>query len=163
MHCCQFVSGFLNMLAHHKCRKKFLLLWVCPFSLLLAAWKHSLYCKWLKWRGKYNTPIMSIFLFQEKLTYKLGSSSKHSKKKQVLVCLIAKYIYNIPADQYINSVLVFYYQWRSQDITYAKAQHRYTMLIRTSALSAEAFRRVWGHPAPENLGILQPPRSVLRS
>ena len=46
-------------------------------------------------------------------------------------------------------------QWRSQDITVARAQHGHTiMFVRTSAQSAEAYKGVWGHPPP---GILQPP------
>ena len=52
-------------------------------------------------------------------------------------------------------------QWRSQDIAVARAQHGNTTFLLTSALSAEAYRGVWGHPLPENLGIVQPPRSVL--
>ena len=43
-------------------------------------------------------------------------------------------------------------QWHSQDIVVARAQHGHTTFVRTSALSAEAYRGVWGHP----------PRSVLR-
>ena len=38
----------------------------------------------------------------------------------------------------------------------------HTMFIQTSTRSAEAYRGVWGHPPPENLGILQSPMSVLR-
>ena len=55
-------------------------------------------------------------------------------------------------DLALNSV-----QWRSQDIADARAQHGHTTFVRTSARSAEAFSGVWGHPPPENLGILQPP------
>ena len=40
--------------------------------------------------------------------------------------------------------------------------HGHTTFVRTSAQSAEAYRWVWGHPPPKNLGMLQPPRSVLR-
>ena len=57
-------------------------------------------------------------------------------------------------------------QWRSQDITVARAQHGHTTFVRTSTRSAEAYRGIWRHPPPppppEKLGILQPPRSVLR-
>ena len=42
------------------------------------------------------------------------------------------------------------YQWRSQDIAVARAQHRHTTFVPTSARSAEAYRGVWGHPPPEN-------------
>ena len=117
---------------------------------------------------KVKRKIYSILLLCQSSYFRRNSRinlvpAANTVKKQVLVCLITKYIYNIPADQYINSILVFYYQWHSQDIAYAKAQHGHTTLVRTSALSAEAFRRVWGHPPHENLGILQPPRSVLRS
>ena len=51
-------------------------------------------------------------------------------------------------------------QWRSQDIAFARAQHGHTTFVRTSTRSAEAYRGVWGHPPPKNLGILQPLRSV---
>ena len=53
-------------------------------------------------------------------------------------------------------------QWRSQEIAFARAQRGHTMFVRTSAQSAEDYWGVWGHPPPENLEILQPPRSVLR-
>ena len=53
-------------------------------------------------------------------------------------------------------------QWHSQDIAVARAQHGHTTFVRTSTRSAEAYRGVWGHPPLENLGILQPPKSVLR-
>ena len=48
-------------------------------------------------------------------------------------------------------------QWCSQDIAVARTQHGHTTFVQTSAQ-----RGVWGHPPPENLGILQPPRSVLK-
>ena len=35
-------------------------------------------------------------------------------------------------------------------------------LYETSSRSAEVYRGVWGHPPPQNLGILQTPRLVLR-
>ena len=59
-------------------------------------------------------------------------------------------------------VLVGGEQWRSQDIAVARAQHGHTTFVRTSAQNAEAYRGARGHPPPENLGILQPLRSVLR-
>ena len=46
------------------------------------------------------------------------------------------------------------YQWRSQDIAVARAQHGHTTFVRTSARSAEALGG--------SEGILQPPGSVLR-
>ena len=39
-------------------------------------------------------------------------------------------------------------QWRSQDITVARAQHGHTTFVRTFAQSAEAYRGVWRHPPP---------------
>ena len=54
-------------------------------------------------------------------------------------------------------------QWRSQDSADARAQHGHTTFVRTCAQSTETFRGVWGHPPLETLGILQPPRLVLRS
>ena len=40
--------------------------------------------------------------------------------------------------------VVFFYQWRSQDIADARAQHGHTTFVRTSVRGAEAFRGVWG-------------------
>ena len=53
----------------------------------------------------------------------------------------------------------YLWQWRSQDIAVARAQHGHTTFVRTSARSAERFL---GHPPPPPPRILQPPRSVLR-
>ena len=53
-------------------------------------------------------------------------------------------------------------QWRSQDIAVARAQLRHTTFVRNPARSAEAFRGVLGMLSQKILGILQPPRSVLR-
>ena len=47
--------------------------------------------------------------------------------------------------------------WRSQNIADARAQHRHTTFVRTSARSAEAFRGVCTRRK-----VSQPPRSVLR-
>ena len=54
------------------------------------------------------------------------------------------------------------WQWRSQDIADARAQHGHTTFVRYSARSAEVFRGVWGMLSQKIFGILQPPRSVLR-
>ena len=58
-----------------------------------------------------------------------------------------------------------WWQWRSQDIAVARAQHGHTTFVRTSARSAETYRGSGGilpPPPPPPPRILQPPRSVLR-
>ena len=58
-------------------------------------------------------------------------------------------------DAYIQTWLQFvfpFYQWRSQDIVYARAQHGHTTFVRTSARSAEAFRGIWGASSPRLSG-----------
>ena len=47
------------------------------------------------------------------------------------------------------TALIRHYQWRSQDITDARAQYGHTTFVRTSARSAEVFRGSWEAP-PEN-------------
>ena len=66
-------------------------------------------------------------------------------------------------------------QWRSQDIAVARAQHGHTSTLRLYALPREVQKLIGGSegippppppPPPQkkkkNLGILQPPKSVLR-
>ena len=53
-------------------------------------------------------------------------------------------------------------QWRSQDITDARAQHGHITCCTNLCAKCRSLRGGWGHPRPENFEILQLPRSVLR-
>ena len=59
------------------------------------------------------------------------------------------------------------FQWHSQDITYARAQHGHTTFVVLCTKFRVKCRSFLGGSGgilpPENLGILHPPRLVLRS